>query len=94
VPGSFHDSQKDFAEFDLITFRDSMVGKCRAGFFTKDNLGAGAGREFAMAADKISVQVSFDNVFDFEVARVGFLMYSSTSRCGSTTAASPSEPIR
>ena len=43
-----------------------------ARFFAKNNLSSGARREFAMAADEISVQVSFDDVLDFEVPRFGF----------------------
>src|SRR5204863_9736887 len=40
--------------------------------FTENNLGPGALRKFAVATDKISVQVRFDYVFDFETVRPGF----------------------
>src|ERR1700741_1889228 len=39
----------------------------------ENNLSASALRQFTMAADEISVQVSFDNVFNFEPMRGRFV---------------------
>ena len=53
--------------------------------------------QFQMAGDKIGVGMSFQDGNDFEpLALRGFSMYvlSSTSRLGSTTAASPPSPIK
>ena len=44
----------------------------RAGFLAKNNFGSGFVGEFAMAADKIGMQMSFDDVLDSQILRVGF----------------------
>src|SRR2546422_8033624 len=44
-----------------------------ARLLAENDLCAGARGQFAMTADKISMQVSFDNVFDLQIPGGGFL---------------------
>ena len=47
--------------------------ECGSRLRAKNNLSAGAGGEFAMATDKIGVQMRLDNIFDLNILSGGFL---------------------
>src|SRR6185295_6885531 len=73
MPRCLHDPQDDFADFNLVTVFHSPMRKRRARFLTKYDLGAGPGRELAMPADEIRVQVRLDHILDLETLRFSFV---------------------
>src|SRR5437773_9716787 len=47
--------------------------KFRPGFLSENNLRSGPRRKFPMAADEVRMQMTLDDVFDFEILSAGFL---------------------
>ena len=60
------------ANGQLIAVLHCAMRKSSPRFLAKDNLGAGSGRQFLMAADEVRVQVRFDDVLDLEILRRRF----------------------
>src|SRR6185295_2101284 len=63
---SLDNAQLYLANCQFVAIRDGPMWKAGAGLLAKNDLCAGARRELAMTADKISVQMSFDDVLDLQ----------------------------
>ena len=68
-----HDPQDNFADLNLVTVFHSPMRKRRASFLAKHDLCTGPGRQLAMAADEIRVQVRLDHILDLEALRLSFV---------------------
>src|SRR5712691_1748387 len=73
VAGRFPDAQEDFADSNFVAVAHSTMHKRNGGLLAKNNLSAGAFGEFAMAADKVRVQVRLDYKFYLQILSRGFL---------------------
>ena len=95
VARRLQEAQRDAADAELVAVVAPRGGGARAAALrSEDHLGARALRELAVAAHEVGVQVRLDHVADAKAVRLAPRpRYSSTSRRGSTTTASPSDPI-
>src|SRR5205823_6978035 len=71
VSGRLENSQIYFADRDLVALAHGAVRNTGSGFGAKNDLGPCASREFAVTADEIRVQMSFDDVLDLELLGCG-----------------------
>src|SRR5262249_10299761 len=72
MAGRFEHAQGDAAEVEFIAIVDGAMRESRAGPVPEHNVRPGAGREFPMAADKIGVQMRFNDIFDLQTLGGGF----------------------
>src|SRR5258707_8513031 len=70
---SFHEAQLYFADCQFVAVFDCAVKDRGSGFLAENDFRAGARRKFAMPADKVRMQVSFDYVLDLEIVRGCFV---------------------
>jgi hypothetical protein len=69
----FQDAQPDAAHFQLVAILYRQMRKCCASLVSEDDLRSGTSRQLAMPTDEIRVQVSLNDVPDFESIRFRFI---------------------
>ena len=64
MTGRLHEAQDDAAYINLVPVFHGTMRKGGMSVSAEDDLGSGAGGEFAVAADEVGMQVCLDHIFD------------------------------
>src|SRR2546430_2475168 len=73
MAGSFHDAKLHAADREFVAILHRAVRKRCSGLFAENDLSAGFLSKLAVTADKVCMQVRFDDVLDLQVLRFSFL---------------------